>query len=415
MKGEVVPMLDDKKAEDLRKDFPIFKNSGMEGFTYLDNGATSQKPLQVIRSISGYYESHNSNIHRGIYDISERSGKMYHDSKETVARFINASPEEIIYTKNTTESLNLLARSLLHMVEKGRDEILVTELEHHSNIVPWQQMAKSHGMKLKFINLDEDLCLDMEDAARKISDKTAVVAFAHVSNTLGTINPADRLVKMAHDAGAFAVVDAAQSAPHMPIDVQAMDCDFLAFSSHKMLGPMGMGVLYGKRSILEEMPPFLYGGDMISDVSKEGSSWNSLPMKFEAGTPNVAGAVGLAAAIDYLHGIGMENIDAWERRLGDLAEEKLSAIDRVKVYRTRSGEKSGIVSFTVDGLHHHDLAQYLSDKGICIRVGHHCTMPLMKTFGIEGTARASFYIYNTQEDVERLIQSLKEAIGMFIG
>lgn len=408
-------VLDDEGAKELRKDFPILANQE-KPVIYLDNGATSQKPRQVINSISGYYEMHNSNIHRGIYDLSERSGKMYHDSKEVVARFINAEHDEIIYTKNTTESLNLVAYSLFaYFSGKEKDEIVLTEMEHHSNLVPWQQLAKEKGFKLKFIPVNDDFCLDMDKAASMITEKTAVVAFTHVSNTLGTVNPAEELVSLAHKNGAYAVVDAAQSAPHMKLDVKSIGCDFLAFSSHKMLGPMGMGVLYGKRSILEKISPFLYGGDMISDVSKHETKWNSLPMKFEAGTPNVAGAVGLAAAIDYLTSVGMSDIGSWEKELADYAEEKLRKLKGVRIFRTSSDAKTGIVSFTVEGMHHHDMAQLLSDDGVCIRVGHHCTMPLMECLGIEGTARASFYLYNTREDVERFVEALSKSIEVLVG
>ena len=411
-------VLDNEKANELRDDFPIFKSSGMNNFTYLDNGATSQKPLQVIKSLSNYYEKDNSNIHRGIYDISERSGQLYHDSKLNVAKFINASHEEIIYTRNTTESLNLVANSLFKFLESEglsseKNEILVTMMEHHSNFVPWQQLAKLKGFKLKFIELTDDFTLDLSDAESKINDKTAILAFTHVSNTLGTINPAKKLIELARKHNVITVVDAAQSAPHMKLDVKELDCDFLAFSSHKMLGPMGMGVLYGKKEFLEKIPPFLFGGDMISDVSRDDSSWNSLPMKFEAGTPNVAGAVGLSCAIDYLQSVGMDEIDSWEKTLAQYAEDKLKEIDGITIYRTQKGEKSGIVSFSVANLHHHDIAQYLSDNGICIRVGHHCTMPLMKTIGIEGTARVSFYLYNTKNDVDYFITTLKDAIKLF--
>ncbi|MFP4656623.1 MAG: aminotransferase class V-fold PLP-dependent enzyme [Candidatus Woesearchaeota archaeon] len=410
--------LDEEKAKRLRDDFPIFTHSGMTDFTYLDNGATSQKPMQVIRAISEYYERHNSNIHRGIYDLSERSGKMYHDSKVKVSRFLNAETEEIIYTRNTTESLNLVANSLLELLseedaDNTKDEIVLTEMEHHSNLVPWQQIAKRRGFRLRFIPVNDDLALDMDAAAKLINKKTAIVAFTHVSNSLGTVNPVAELISLAQKNDAYTVVDAAQSAPHMPLDVKCMDCDFLAFSAHKMLGPMGIGVLYGKRHLLEWMTPFLYGGDMIRDVSKEETSWNVLPMKFEAGTPNVAGAVGLMAAIDYLESIGMKDIESWGSTLADYTEKKLREMEKVKVYRTLSGSRSSIVSFTVDGLHHHDMAQYLSDRGVCIRVGHHCTMPLMKTLGIEGTARASFYIYNTKEDVDHFIRALKASMELF--
>ena len=407
--------IDDAAALEIRKDFPIFerKISG-NTLTYLDNAATSQRPIQVIDAVSDYYKTSNANIHRGIYQISEESTKLYEDSKKVVAKFINSQHDEIIYTRSTTESINLVAYSLeRYLKDSKKDEIVVSEMEHHSNLVPWQQLAERLNMKFIQLKIDDDYKLDMEDAKSKINNSTAVLAITHLSNSLGTENPVKELVKMASSYGAITIVDAAQSAPHIKIDVKDLDCDFLAFSSHKMLGPMGIGVLYGKKDILTKIPPFNFGGDMIKDVKFEKTEWNDVPMKFEAGTVDVAGAIGLAKAIEYLDNIGMENIHSWEKELADYTVKKLSELNSVKIYRTKQGNAAGIVSFSIEDFHHHDIASYLNDFGVCIRVGHHCTMPLMNILGIAGTARLSFYIYNTHKDVDLFIESLKKGIELF--
>ncbi|MFW6230777.1 MAG: aminotransferase class V-fold PLP-dependent enzyme [Nanoarchaeota archaeon] len=409
--------IDNDVAKLLRKEFPIFdrKINGHD-LIYLDNSATSQKPKQVIKIISNYYETTNANIHRGIYTISEDASSFYDDAKKTVGDLINASSNEIIFTRNTTESLNLLSYSLAHYIKenmKGKDEIVLTEFEHHSNMVPWQQMAKRAGMSVKYIKMKDDLTLDLNDAKEKITDKTALLAFTHVSNALGTVLPAENLVALAKKAGALTIIDAAQSAPHMKLDVEALGCDFMAFSSHKMLGPTGMGALYGRKDLLEALPPFNFGGDMISDVTYEDARWNEVPMKFEAGTPNIAGALGFAEAVRYLNNIGMENIGAWEHELYEHAVLKLKQLSGLKVLNAGAKNSAGIISFTIDGLHHHDVAAYLNDYGVCVRVGHHCAMPLMSCLGIQGTIRMSFYLYNTKEDIDKAVRALEGAIGLF--
>ena len=407
----------DEIAVELKKDFPIFKRKiNDNSLVYLDNAATSQKPKQVLESMNDYYLTNNANIHRGIYQLSEESTKIYEDSKKVVAKFINASPEEIIYTRSATESLNLVAYSLEQYLKQTAHldgNIVITKMEHHSNLVPWQQLAQRLGMRLLVIDLTADFTLDMDDAKRKITDETAILAVTHISNALGTVNPINELIKIAKEKHAITVIDAAQSAPHKKLDVKKLDCDFLALSSHKMFGPMGMGVLYGKKDILNKIPPFNFGGDMIKDVKFEKTEWNDVPMKFEAGTPNVAGSVGLSSAIKYIEKIGLDNISRWELELAEYTVSKLEKIDGVKIYRTKRGESSGIVSFSIDGVHHHDIASYLNDYGICIRVGHHCAMPLMNHLGVTGTARVSYYVYNTHNDVDEFIKALQGALKLF--
>ncbi len=418
--------LDDNAVFKLKEDFPLLqKRVNGNQIIYLDNAATSQKPNKVIDSVSEYYKNNNANIHRGIYTLSEDSTKDYEDSKIVVAKFINAQPEEIIYTRNTTESINLVAYSLgfseklNKMVLDGKNEIVLSELEHHSNMVPWQQLAQRLGMKVRYLPLNSEFLIDLDDAKDVITEKTAILAITHISNALGTIVPVNELVKLASSKGAFTIVDAAQSAPHKKIDVKDIDCDFLAFSSHKMVGPMGIGVLFGKKELLDLIPPFIFGGDMISNVTYNDAKWNSLPTKFEGGTPNVADAVGLVFAIEYLQEIGLENISNWEMKLAEYAVEQLSKIKGVKIFRAKNNFESdeinagGIVSFAIEGVHHHDIASYLNDFGICIRVGHHCAMPLMGKLGVSGTSRISFYLYNTHADVDAFIEHLKGAIEMF--
>ncbi|MBI3036359.1 cysteine desulfurase [Candidatus Woesearchaeota archaeon] len=413
-------------AKKIREDFPILKRKVYgKPLVYLDNAATTQKPVQVIQAMNYYYENYNSNVHRAVHKLSQEATVEYDEAHEKVAKFIAATGmEEVIFTKNTTESLNLAANSLSQQLKKG-DEIVLTQMEHHSNIVPWQQAAKRTGAKLRFLEIDGngELKLQHNSATsgmcnrtssdlqlpQLMSKKTKIVAFTHVSNVLGTINPAKEIIAAAKEAGAITVLDAAQSVPHMPVDVKKLDCDFMAFSAHKMLGPTGIGVLYGKQELLEKMEPLLYGGDMISEVSFQDAKWNELPWKFEAGTPNVAGAVGLTAAVDYLEGIGVENIHEHEKMLTKMAMEKLRQIDELTIYGPEAARRGGLVSFNINGIHPHDVSAMLDAEGIAVRGGHHCAMPLAKLLGITGTARASFYLYNTQEEIEKLAEALETA------
>lgn len=406
-------MITDQQAIALHKDFPILRTK-MNGkrIVYLDNAATTQKPKQVIQAIKEFYEKDNANIHRGIYTLSEQATQKYEEARKTVAGFINAQPNEIIFTRSTTESLNLLAFTLPEIIA-GRNEIVLTEMEHHANLVPWQQAAQRKGWTLKFIKMKDDFTLDYDDAKNKITEKTAIVSVGHVSNALGTINDVELLSRMAHDKGALFIVDAAQSAPHMLIDAQKIGCDFLAFSGHKMAGPTGIGVLFGRKDLLEKMPPFNTGGDMIRKVTYENAEWNDVPMKFEAGTPNIAGAIGLAAAIQYLQNVGMKNIEAHEKELMRYTLEKIKTIKNITVYNAGIENSSGILSFNLNNIHAHDVAAVLSDEGICIRGGHHCAMPLMGRLGVAGTARASFYFYNTVKDIDRFIKALKKTQKLF--
>jgi cysteine desulfurase/selenocysteine lyase len=407
--------LNNESAKKLRRDFPIFKNN--KGLIYLDNASTTQKPMQVIDSISEYYGTANANIHRGIYGLSQKATEKYGESRKNVARFINASPEEIIFTRSTTESINLLSYALESLVpgKNGKDEILLTEMEHHSNIVPWQQLAKRRNMKLKFAKVNADFTLDLRDLAKKITSKTAILSIAHVSNALGTINPVRGIAKLARKKGAITVIDAAQSIAHMKIDVKKMGCDFLAFSGHKIYAPTGIGVLYGRTNLLEKIQPFNFGGDMIKSVSLLDSEWNTIPERFEAGTQNISGAIALADAVKYVEKIGIKNIGNYERNLADYAAKILKSVDGIVFYRPKGKDASPIISFNLGNIHGHDVASMLDDYGICVRAGHHCTMPLMKKLGISGTARMSISFYNTREDIDRLVKALKEISEKFNG
>lgn len=389
-----------------KKDFPIFENQ--KELVYLDSASTAQKPKQVIKSIVDSYETTNANIHRGIYDLSQKATKKYEDSKKIIAKFINATEKEIIFTRSTTESINLLAYTLPSILQKEKDEIVLTEMEHHSNIVPWQQLAKRNSMKLKFIRVKDDFTLDLEDAKRKITEKTAIVSIIHVSNTFGTINPVKEIFNLAKKNNSITVLDAAQSVAHMKINVKDLGCDFLAFSGHKIYAPMGIGVLYGRMELLEKLPPFNFGGDMIKSVTLENAEWNTVPERFEAGTQNIEGAIALGEAIKYLEKIGIDKIGKYEKDLVDYTAKELSKIKRIKIYLPKN--HTGILSFNIEGLHSHDVASMLDDFNICIRAGHHCNMPLMKRFGISGTARASFALYNTKEDADKLIKAIKEIV-----
>ena len=395
----------------IRKDFPIL-NREINGhkLIYLDNAATSQRPWQVAQAVYDFYTKHNANIHRGLHTLSEEATEMYEEAHRAVKEFINARTwEEIIFTRNTTEAINLVAYSLGVRRFKPGDEIIITMMEHHSNMVPWQMLKDLYGIKLHYIKLRPDGTLDLEHYRSLLSPNTKLVSVAHVSNVLGVINPVKEIIKLAHDVGALVLIDAAQSAPHLKLDVQEIDCDFMAFSGHKMLGPTGIGVLYGKKELLEEMDPFLRGGDMIKQVKIEGASWNDLPWKFEAGTSNIAGSIGLKAAIEYLRNIGMDCIFEHEKALAKYTINKLKEIEEVKLFGPE--ERIGVISFIVEGISPDLVGIAMNEKGIAIRTGCHCAQPLHEFFGIRGTARASFYLYNTFEEADKFIERLKEIIA----
>lgn len=402
-------------VEKIKKDFPILQRKiNNKSLVYLDNAATTQKPNAMIQAMDRYYLFFNANVHRGANTLGEEATLAYENAHKAVARFINAcSWEEIIFTKNTTESINLIAYSYgLSFLKKG-DEIILSEMEHHSSLVPWQQIAKKVGAQVKYIPCKENGTLDLNAYEKLLSEKTKVVCVVHVSNSLGTINDIKTITNLAHQKNAICIIDAAQSVPHMKIDVTAIDCDFLAFSGHKMLGPTGIGVLYGKKALLEKMPPFLFGGSMISEVTYEDSTWNELPHKFEAGTPPIAEAIGLKIAIDYLNEIGMQNIQAHEQHLTHYCHKLLSSIEGLTIHGPHANEKIGVVSFSLKGIHPHDLSSILDRHGIMIRGGHHCTMPLMNKLQVFGTSRASFYIYNTEEDIDKLKEAILDAKRIF--
>ena len=399
-------------AKEARKDFPLLSQK-MNGcpLVYLDNGATTQKPESMIKAMSCYYGCCNANPHRGAYALSVEATDVYEKTRERVARFINAKKAcEIIFTKNATEALNLVAYSYgLSNVQAG-DEIVISIAEHHSNLVPWQQVAKAKGAVLKYIYLEEDANLSQADIESKITEKTKVVAVTQVSNVLGLVNPVREIAERAHAVGAVVVVDGSQSVAHMAVDVQALDADFFAFSGHKMLSPMGIGVLYGKEKILDAMPPFLTGGDMIEYVEEQSTTFAELPAKFEAGTQNVGGAAGLTAAIDYLEKFGFDKIEQIERELVEYALEQLKEMPFIELYGcdTKRNNKTGIITFNVKDVHPHDVATILDSEGVAVRAGHHCAQPLMRYLGQNATCRASFYLYNTKEDVDRWIAALKK-------
>ncbi len=399
-------------TEKIREDFPILKvKVHGKPLIYFDNAATSQKPKQVINAIKDYYENYNANIHRSIHKLGEQATLAYENAHKKVADFINADFEEIIFTKSTTESLNLLAYSLTQKLQSG-DEIIITQMEHHSNFVTWQQIAKKKNLKLNFIEIDEEGKLKLEQLNQLLNEKTKIVSVTHVSNVLGTINPVEEIAKTVKEkSNAYFIVDAAQSVPHMPVDVKKIDCDFLAFSGHKMLGPTGIGILYGKKELLQEMEPFLYGGEMIKEVTFEDSKFNDLPWKFEAGTMNIAQGIGLAAAIDYLKKVGMENIMQHGKELANYCYEKLSEIKEVEIYGPK--ERGALISFNVKNVHAHDTATILDGEGIAVRAGHHCAMPLHSVLGITASARASFYLYNTKEEIDKLAEAIHKVIKVF--
>lgn len=398
----------------IRERFPAI-NQTVYGkpLVYLDNGATSQKPQVVIDAIRNFSALDNANVHRGVHALSMRADKAYEEARDNVQRFINAaSRKEVIFTKGTTESINLVAFSFGQAFVKPGDEIIITEMEHHANIVPWQQMCERTGATLKVVPILDNGTLDMQAFADTLSDKTRLVSVTHVSNTLGTINPIEQIIEMAHDAGAFVLIDAAQSIQHMPTDVQKLNCDFLVFSSHKMYGPDGVGILYGKQSLLERMPPYQTGGAMISEVTFEKTTFNELPYKFEAGTPNISGVIGLGAAVEFIESIGLDVIASYEALLTDYMMNALKGIPGLTIYG-HAQNRVGVVSFTLDGIHAHDIATILDRKGVAVRAGHHCTMPLMKRFNVAATVRASVAMYNTVQDIDALVSAIKATIKVF--
>ena len=397
---------------DIKKDFPILNNRKI---SYLDSGATTQKPKQVIEAIEKYYEYYNANPHRGAYSLSIEATEAYENTRTKIANFINArNREEIIFSKNATESLNLLAYSYGMNNLKQGDEVVLSIMEHHSNLVPWQKVTKATGSTLKYMYINSDFEISNEEIESKITDKTKIVGITHVSNVLGTINNIEKIIKYAHKKGAIVIVDGSQSIPHMRIDVQKMNADFLVFSGHKMLAPLGIGILYGKKELLNKMNPFLMGGDMIEYVYEQETTYAPLPNKFEAGTQNAEGVIGLGVAIDYIESIGYDRIKEIEDELVGYAREELSKLDYLTLYLTPNKENhSGVISFNIEGVHPHDVASILDSEGVCVRSGNHCAQPLMRFLGIDSTCRASFYFYNTKEDVDNLVKALDKAYNMF--
>jgi cysteine desulfurase/selenocysteine lyase len=400
----------------LRQDFPVLTREVYPGIplVYLDSTATTQKPTQVLEAMEQFYRNHNANIHRGVHTLAEEATAMYEQARGKVAAFINSpDPEQIIFTRNATESINLVAYTWARANLKTGDLVILTEMEHHSNLIPWQILASERGVELEFIPLAPDGTLDLEAYRSLLSRAPRLVAFSGMSNVLGTINPVDEIVRLAHAAGAVTVVDGAQLVPHVPLDVQALDVDFLAFSAHKMLGPTGIGALYGKMDLLEAMPPFLGGGDMIKTVHLRSFTPNDVPHKFEAGTPAIAEAVGFGAAIDYLTWVGMDSIAAHEQELIVYALERLEEIPGLKVFGPPAGKKGGVAAFTLDGVHPHDVAQILDRSGVAVRAGHHCAQPLHEKFGITATTRASFYLYSLPSEVDKLVDGIYEVKKIF--
>ncbi|MEO1803694.1 MAG: cysteine desulfurase [Bacteroidota bacterium] len=398
----------------IRKDFPTLQEKvhGKE-LVYFDNAATSQKPQLVIDRIEAYYEHENSNVHRGVHYLSQTATNAYEHTRKLAQELINAEHEhEIIYTKGTTEGINLVAHSFGKAFIKEGDEIILSYLEHHSNIVPWQLIAEELGATIKVIPVNDAGELDMEAYANMLNERVKIVSIVYISNSLGTINPVEEIIRLAHDRDIPVLLDGAQVVPHQRVDVQALDVDFLAFSGHKMFAPTGVGILYGKEKWLNAMPPYMGGGDMIDTVTFEKTTFNSLPHKFEAGTPNIAGVIGLGAGIEYINSVGYENISAWEKELLDYGTEKLSEIEGIRLIGTAK-EKASVISFLIDGIHPYDAGTILDQLGIAVRTGHHCTQPLMKRLEVPGTMRASFAFYNTKEEIDRLVEGLKKVKQMF--
>ncbi len=400
----------------IREDFPILERQVYgKPLVYLDNAATSQKPRQVIDALVDYYENYNANIHRAVHCLGEEATAAYEEARAKVAKFINApSPESIIFTRNTTEAINLVAYTWGRANVREGDEILLTQMEHHSNLIPWQRLAAEKGASVRYIELTDSQTLALDGLENLFDARTRIAAMPHVSNSLGTINPVEKIAVEARRNGTLFLVDGAQGAPHLPVDVQAIGCDFYAFSAHKMLGPTGVGVLYGRPELLEEMEPFLGGGEMIRKVTYEGATWNDLPWKFEAGTPNIADVIAFGAAIDYLDHLGMENVREHEVEITDYALTRLSQLEGIVMYGPPDPrERGGVVSFNFGDLHPHDIGTVLDHHGVAIRAGHHCTQPLMRTLGVSGTARASFYVYNTPEEVDVLVEGLEATRDFF--
>lgn len=399
-------------VNNLKKDFPIFENKDI---TYLDSGATTQKPTSVLEAIEKFYKNENANPHRGAYGLSIEATEIYENTRDKIAKFINAKHrEEIIFSKNASESLNLIAYSYGLDNLKKDDEIVLSIMEHHSNLVPWQMVAKKTESKLNYMYINDNFEISDEEIETKITDKTKIVGITHVSNVLGTINNIEKIIKYAHKKGAIIVVDGSQSIPHMEIDVQKLDADFFVFSGHKMLAPLGIGILYGKKEILNKMNPFLMGGDMIEYVYEQETTFAPLPNKFEAGTQNVEGVIGLGAAIDYIRNIGYNKIQEIEKEVTSYARQELSKLEYLTLYLTPNEEKhSSVISFNIKGVHPHDVASILDSENVCVRSGNHCAQPLLRSMGIDSTCRASFYIYNTKEDVDKLVIALNKAYNVF--
>ena len=404
------------EVEKIRKDFPILDQIvNDEPLVYLDNAATTQKPKAVLEAMNRYYQEDNANVHRGVHTLAERATAFYEAARETVRRFINASStKEVLFTRGTTTGLNWIGRFAEEILKEG-DEVLISIMEHHSNILPWQEACRKAGAKLVYVYL-KDGGLDLEDFRKKLTDRTKFVSITHASNVLGVINPVQEIAQLAHEKGAIVVVDGAQSVPHMKIDVQKLDADFFVFSGHKMAGPTGIGVLYGKEQYLNQMSPVEFGGEMIDFVYEQSATWKELPWKFEAGTPNMAGAIGLAAAIDYLEAIGMDAIERHEQDLIAYVFPKLQAIEGLKIYGSQDlAKRSGVISFNLGDLHPHDLATALDYEGVAVRAGHHCAQPLIQYLEVPATARASFYLYNTKEDCDKLVEALIKTKEFFNG
>lgn len=399
----------------IRFDFPIMTVDAHPGvpLIYLDNAASSQKPHAVIQAMNDYYREYNANVHRGIHRLSEEATAAYEGARHRIANFIGSTYEETIFVRSATEAFNLVAYSWARTNLEPGDEILTTEMEHHANIVPWQMICEMTGATLRFLPFNDDGTLALEQLDTYLTERTRLFGFTAVSNVFGTINPVRELVDAAHTVGALAFVDGAQAVPHMKVDVKAWDCDFMAFSSHKMCGPTGIGILYGKREILATMPPFMGGGDMIRRVTTSGSTWNELPFKFEAGTPSIAEGIGFGAAVDYLSELGMDNVHAYEAFITNYALEALSQVEGVTVIGPSASQRAGVAAFTLDGVHPHDIAQLLDADGIAVRAGHHCAMPLHKKMGLNATTRASFYIYTTIDEVDALVASLNKVRKTF--
>ncbi|MBP9695458.1 MAG: cysteine desulfurase [Candidatus Magasanikbacteria bacterium] len=404
----------------IKKTFPIFQNhpqlrqgyAGQADFVYLDSASTTQTPQVVLDAMNSYYTNYRANIHRGVYKLSAEATEMYEGARKVLAKFINAQFEEIIFTSGSTEGLNMLAQTLGSTLKKG-DNVVLTRMEHHANLIPWQEASKRYGFEIRWIELENyELRIRNQELAKAIDEHTKIVSIVHVSNTLGTINPIEEIIAQAKKVGAITIIDAAQSVAHMPIDVKKLDCDFLVFSGHKMYGPTGIGVVYGKRERLEVLQPYMFGGDMIKEVTFEKATWHDIPWKFEAGTPNIAGAIGLAAAVQFIDSIGFEKIQEHEQELCTYALEELQKIPGLGIIGPQKN-RVGVISFTLNSIHSHDIATILDQNNIAVRAGHHCTMPLMQHLGLTGTTRVSFGVYNNMEDVDQLINGIKEVQKIF--